>query len=62
MKERRSHLVLLALLVGALIGIALLATPGSPIQKKPTLGLDLQGGLEVVLEAQPTSSKTAQRG
>ena len=57
MKERRSHLILLALLVGALIGIALLAIPGSPIQKKPTLGLDLQGGLEVVLEAQPTSSK-----
>ena len=58
MKERRSHLVLLALLVGALIGIALLAIPGSPIQKKPTLGLDLQGGLEVVLEAQPTAGKT----
>ena len=58
MKERRSHLVLLALLVGALIGIALLAIPGSPIQQKPTLGLDLQGGLEVVLEAQPTAGKT----
>jgi SecD/SecF fusion protein len=57
-KDRRSHFILLALLVGALIGIALLAIPGSPIQKKPTLGLDLQGGLEVVLEAQPTGGQT----
>lgn len=37
----------------ALIGAVLLAVPGSPIQKKPTLGLDLQGGLEVVLQAVP---------
>ncbi len=28
-------------------------SPGSPIHKKPTLGLDLQGGLEVVLKAIP---------
>ena len=27
--------------------VGLLAIPGSPIQQKPTLGLDLQGGLEV---------------
>jgi SecD/SecF fusion protein len=57
-KERRSHLILLALLVGALLAIGLLATPGSPVQQKPTLGLDLQGGLEVVLEAQPPPGKT----
>ena len=31
----------------------MLAIPGSPIHKKPTLGLDLQGGLEVVLKANP---------
>jgi SecD/SecF fusion protein len=37
----------------ALLGAALLAIPGTPIHKKPTLGLDLQGGLEVVLKAQP---------
>src|SRR5207237_772507 len=29
------------------------AVPGSPAEKKPTLGLDLQGGLEVVLKAVP---------
>ena len=57
MKDRRSHFILLALLVGALIGIALLAIPGSPIQQKPTLGLDLQGGLEVVLEARPEAGQ-----
>jgi SecD/SecF fusion protein len=35
----------------ALVGAVLLAVPGSPGYKKPTLGLDLQGGLEVVLKA-----------
>jgi SecD/SecF fusion protein len=55
--ERRSHLILLGLLVAALAAIALLAVPGSPIQKSPTLGLDLQGGLEVVLEAQPPKGR-----
>ncbi len=37
----------------ALTGAILLAAPGSPLYKKPTLGLDLQGGLEVVLKAVP---------
>src|SRR5881296_4452874 len=40
-------------IVAALIGALLLAVPGSPVHKKPTLGLDLQGGLEVVLKAVP---------
>jgi SecD/SecF fusion protein len=51
--ERRSHLTLMGLIIVALLGALLLAVPGSPIHKKPTLGLDLQGGLEVVLKAQP---------
>ena len=55
MSERRTHFILLALLIAALAGIGLLSLPGSPIQQKPTLGLDLQGGLEVVLEARPES-------
>jgi SecD/SecF fusion protein len=37
----------------AVVGALLLAIPGSPGYKKPVLGLDLQGGLEVVLKAQP---------
>src|ERR1041385_7940482 len=40
-------------IVAALVGAILLAVPGSPAYKKPTLGLDLQGGLEVVLKAVP---------
>jgi SecD/SecF fusion protein len=51
--ERKSHLTLVGLILAALLGVALLAVPGSPVHKKPTLGLDLQGGLEVVLKAHP---------
>ena len=39
--------------MAALAGVAALAVPGSPAHKKVTLGLDLQGGLEVVLKAVP---------
>ena len=53
MANRRSHLILVGLLLAALVGVAFLAIPGSPVHKKPTLGLDLQGGLEVVLKAVP---------
>ncbi len=53
MTERRKHLLLLALILAALGGVALLAVPGSPAHRKTTLGLDLQGGLEVVLKAVP---------
>src|SRR5215208_4372233 len=59
--ERRNHLVLVALIVLALIGAALLAIPSSPIYKKPVLGLDLQGGLEVVLKAVPGREETLQK-
>jgi SecD/SecF fusion protein len=51
--ERRSHLILVGLILAALAGVALLVVPGSPAHKKTTLGLDLQGGLEVVLRAEP---------
>ena len=37
----------------ALIGVALLAVPGSPAHRGVKKGLDLQGGLEVVPKAQP---------
>jgi len=55
---RRSHFVLLGLIIAALAGVALLAIPGSPGHKKTTLGLDLQGGLEVVLKAVPPKGHT----
>ncbi|MFL5933868.1 MAG: protein translocase subunit SecD [Gaiellaceae bacterium] len=44
--------------MAALVGVALLAIPSSPAHKKVTLGLDLQGGLEVVLKAVPPKGKT----
>jgi SecD/SecF fusion protein len=51
--DRRKYLLLMGAIVAALVGALLLAVPGSPTYKKPTLGLDLQGGLEVVLKAVP---------
>jgi SecD/SecF fusion protein len=55
---RRSHLILVGLIVATLAGVAALGVPGSPVHKKVTLGLDLQGGLEVVLKAVPPHGKT----
>jgi SecD/SecF fusion protein len=52
-RERRNNLLLMGAIAAALVGALLLAVPGSPAYKKPTLGLDLQGGLEVVLRAIP---------
>ena len=50
---RRAATIVVALVVAALIGVGLLAIPGSPFEQRPTLGLDLQGGLEVTLQAVP---------
>jgi SecD/SecF fusion protein len=57
-KERRNYLLLMGAIVLALVGAVLLAAPGSPIYRKPTLGLDLRGGLEVVLKAVPPKGHT----
>ncbi len=51
--SRRTSLIVVGFLVAALVGVALLALPSSPLHKSPTLGLDLQGGLEVTLQAVP---------
>ena len=40
------------------MGVLLLAVPGSPLEKRPTLGLDLQGGLEVTLQAVPPPNRS----
>src|SRR2546423_2081737 len=58
MTNRRSHLILVGLILAALAGVVALAVPGSPVHRKVTLGLDLQGGLEVVLEARPAKGQT----
>jgi SecD/SecF fusion protein len=56
--DRRKYLTLMGAIVAALIGAVLLAVPGSPIYRKPVLGLDLRGGLEVVLKAVPPKGHT----
>ena len=45
-------------IAAAVIGALLIAIPGSPAYQKPVLGLDLQGGLEVVLQAVPPKGHT----
>ena len=54
MSDRRNHLILVALILAALVGSALLILPQSPFSRSVTLGLDLQGGLEVTLQAVPS--------
>ncbi len=53
MAARRSHLTLLVIVLALLGGVALLAIPSSPAHRKLSEGLDLQGGTELVLKAQP---------
>jgi SecD/SecF fusion protein len=53
LSSRRSHLTLVTLIVLALAGVLAIGLPGSPGHKKLRKGLDLQGGLEVILKAQP---------
>src|SRR5690348_16173422 len=53
MTNRRSHLILLGVLLAALLGVVALGIPSSPVHKKVNLGLVLQGGLEVVLQPKP---------
>jgi SecD/SecF fusion protein len=55
--SRRAQLTLLGLILAALIGVASIAVPASPFYQKPVLGLDLQGGLELTLEAVPPPGK-----
>ena len=60
MTERRSHLILISVIGLALVTALLFAIPGTPLYKAPRLGLDLQGGLEVVLKAQPEQNRKLQ--
>jgi SecD/SecF fusion protein len=57
-RQRRNYLILVGMIVAALVGVGLIGVPGSPVHKKAHLGLDLQGGLEVVLQAVPPKGHT----
>ncbi|MBA2462374.1 MAG: protein translocase subunit SecD [Actinobacteria bacterium] len=59
--NRRPHLILVGLIIAGLIGVGLLALPPSPVNQEPTLGLDLQGGLEVTLQAVPPPNRPLQK-
>jgi SecD/SecF fusion protein len=58
---RRAATLVVALVAAALVGVGLLAIPGSPMEQKPTLGLDLQGGLEVTLQAVPPRDRKLEK-
>jgi SecD/SecF fusion protein len=55
--SRRSHLTLLLIVIAALVGVAFIGIPGSPGHKKLLEGLDIQGGTQVILQAQPTKGQ-----
>jgi SecD/SecF fusion protein len=55
--NRRNSFLTVGVLLAALVGVVLLAVPGSPVRQAPTLGLDLQGGLEVTLQAVPPADR-----
>jgi SecD/SecF fusion protein len=44
--------------VAALVGVALIGLPGAPFKQPLHQGLDLKGGLEVVLQAKPLKGQT----
>ncbi len=54
---RRAALTVVALVIAALVGVAAMAIPSSPLKQDVTLGLDLQGGLEVTLQAVPPKDR-----
>src|SRR6476659_4601056 len=55
---RRASIVVVSLVVAGLVGVVLMAVPSSPIHQKVTLGLDLQGGLEITKQAVPPKGRS----
>jgi SecD/SecF fusion protein len=51
--DRRKYLILLLVILAAIGGVVYMTVPSSPGHKSAKQGLDLQGGLEVVLKAIP---------
>jgi len=55
--SRRTAIFVVCLVVAALVGVGLMAVPSSPLHRKSTLGLDLQGGLEITKQAVPPKGR-----
>jgi SecD/SecF fusion protein len=55
--ERKKYLILLTVILVALAGVVYMSVPSSPGHKKVREGLDLQGGVEVVLKAIPPKNQ-----
>jgi SecD/SecF fusion protein len=55
--NRRNAIVVLAVVVAGIVGVVLMGVSSSPLHRKTTLGLDLQGGLEVTLKAVPPKGR-----
>ncbi|WP_411277138.1 protein translocase subunit SecD [Gaiella sp.] len=56
MSHRRA-IVVVAMVVASLVGVGLMVVPSSPFHQTPTLGLDLQGGLEITKQAVPPKGR-----
>src|ERR687891_2171646 len=54
MTSRKRNLAILGLVFGLMVLAVLLILPGSPMEKKTRLGLDLKGGVELIYEGRPT--------
>jgi SecD/SecF fusion protein len=54
---RRASIIVVSLVLAGLIGVTLMIVPSSPFHKTPTLGLDLQGGLEITKQAVPPKGR-----
>src|SRR5688572_29402360 len=54
MTSRNRNLSILAAVVALLVLALLVIVPGTPLSKDTRLGLDLEGGIELVYEGRPT--------
>src|SRR5215208_3427582 len=54
MTDRRRNLIVLAIVGLLLVLSAAIILPGTPLEKKTQLGLDLRGGVELIYQTEPT--------
>ena len=54
MTSRTRNLTILGVVAALLVLALLVIVPGTPLSKDTKLGLDLEGGIELVYEGEPT--------